>query len=242
MTLGNDYEVYEVMLPGRSTRMGEPAAKDARQLAASIAREAAAFLAPLHQADRELTGHVKPTIFVGFAFGAVLAYEAAVEMERLSEQGGHPAREGSGAGSRPRRRLAEGPHGGARGVVAPHAERGGLCGGAARRGGTEEVLAEPELLELFLPTMRADVHGGALRARPGARGHVPIVAMRGAMPGPKRGDTLVAEEHAALWRGASTSAACRVHTLEAFDWFMLEDAKGQVALLSEVMREARYYF
>ena len=153
MTLGNDYEVYEVMLPGRSTRMGEPAAKDARQLAASIAREAAAFLAPLHQTDRELTGHVKPTIFVGFAFGAVLAYEAAVEMERLSEQGGHPAREAAAAPAAPALLVAvsaEGPQWAGRAASSHHTlSEAAFVEELRRRGGTEEVLAEPELLELF---------------------------------------------------------------------------------------------
>lgn len=59
-------QVYEVALPGRGTRMKDPLRKSASDLAAELADALGAAL----------EGGL-PYAFVGFAFGAVLAYETA---------------------------------------------------------------------------------------------------------------------------------------------------------------------
>ena len=65
-----EFEVYEMHLPGRGTRISEAPRTDAlvlvRELAAAI------------RAELPMDG--KPFAFIGFAFGAILAHETAVEM------------------------------------------------------------------------------------------------------------------------------------------------------------------
>ena len=64
--LGAEFEVYEISLPGRGTRMKEPLRSEMLPLVAELA-------AALGEA---LCGG-RPYAFVGFAFGAVLAWEVA---------------------------------------------------------------------------------------------------------------------------------------------------------------------
>lgn len=132
--LPEDVELWAVQLPGRVPRLREPALVDARALVAQVG---AALLPHL---DR-------PFALFGHSMGALLAYETGLWLERV----GHP----------PVHVLVSAHR-------APHLPLGnepihGLDDAAfvtrlAELGGTPpEILAHRELMDLMLPSLRADI-------------------------------------------------------------------------------------
>ena len=95
-----EFEVYDVILPGRSLRIGEPARTELRPLIKELAL-----------ALRDALDGGRPYAFVGFAFGAVIAYEVAMAMAYgVAPRGQRPP--GSVLAPTPpegRRRRSEGP-------------------------------------------------------------------------------------------------------------------------------------
>jgi medium-chain acyl-[acyl-carrier-protein] hydrolase len=127
-------EVVAIEFAGRGTRRAEPLLRDLRQAAASLASAIAAL------DDR-------PFAFFGHSMGAMLAYELA---RQLRGSGREPVYAFLSACPAPHR-LAE-----RRGLhrLPDHA----LLVEIARRNGIPEaVLAEPELMALLLPIIRADL-------------------------------------------------------------------------------------
>jgi medium-chain acyl-[acyl-carrier-protein] hydrolase len=133
--LGSDVDVVAIQMPGRENRLADPAFNRIGQAVAAL-RE---VIAPL--LDRE-------TSFFGHSLGATLCFDLA----RALSDGGSPE---------PRRLIVSGaraPH-----VPSPHFPIHGL-GDAEflrevqeRYGGIpREILENPEVLELLLPTLRAD--------------------------------------------------------------------------------------
>lgn len=133
--LPSEVEVCAVQLPGRESRLGEPAVASLPALVAALARELKAC---------EPEG---PFALFGHSLGARLAYEAALALVEagarapslLVVSGAPPPHLPSRC--RPIHRLA---------TEEFIAELGKL-GGTPR-----EILAERELMELFLPALRAD--------------------------------------------------------------------------------------
>ena len=129
-----DIELTAVHLPGREGRFLEPALTDY-----------AAAVAALHAGLRPALD--RPYALFGHSMGALLAYGVAVSAARA----GDPA---------PERLLVSGC--GGPGTVQPKGGRSGwtdadLVADLREMGGTpEQVLAEPALLDLILPTLRAD--------------------------------------------------------------------------------------
>jgi archaemetzincin len=230
-----DYEIYEVMLPGRGGRVGEPCATSvfaiARALAASIS-------AALHQNDP------KPYCFVGFAFGAIIAYETALE---ISEHAGpitmRPPEEPHKEAAPTDRPLlltaisSESPRWADRRTSYHRLDDEAFVAELRERGGTTELLdaaqADPSLLPIFLPVVKADV---ALEETYSPDAHrwspVPTLVVRGAKPGPRRGDSLLTMAHAKQWEKASKDT--KVVTLDDFDWFMLENAHAVPTVLQRI--------
>ena len=230
--------------------MEETAYSDMGKLVSDLTKQMVEFVHTPSDAESVSNNHAhgggmamppppKPYVFVGFAFGAVIAHEVAVEMERNNERGSHQYT--------PLPSLlvpvsSEGPQWPTRRTTYHKLSKAAFIEELRRRGGTEEVLAEPELLKMFLPTMRADV---ALEEtydfQPSRKlFSTPILALRGARNGPKPGDTLVSYEDAALWLGATGATdVSRVYTLDQYDWFMLEDERGQAQALKEIQLEIR---
>lgn len=223
--LDHQFEVYNVVLPGRGTRMDEATRTDAQELVVEIA-------AVLEDA---LEGG-KPYAFFGFAFGAVLAYEVALLLEQsqpelictVSAEG--PAWEG--------RRE---PPGGRLGELDERAFEAAL---REKRGSTE-ILDDPELKRLFLPTVRGDIlleeSYEYMDDRIGTESsRIPVIAVYAKKCADDWEATLVSREAAWYWMEATQVASppkSRVVELKAYDWYLLEgpDLSGAKAVLGEVL-------
>nr|QEO74856.1 thioesterase [uncultured bacterium] len=132
--LPRSVEVCAVQLPGRERRMAERPLTDIRETAARIGQA----LAPT------LSG---PFAFFGHSMGAKLAYEVALDLrERLGVEPEHLFVSGCGAPHLPDEE--EPTH------LMPEPE---FIEKLGRLNGTpREVLEHPELMQLLLPTLRAD--------------------------------------------------------------------------------------
>ena len=136
-TLPADIEVLGVQLPGRESRMAEPPLT-------SIAGMVAAAL-PV------ITGKTdQPYAFFGHSMGGLLAFEITSAMQRL---GGVRTPEATFISARRAPEVRE---------PSPPLHRlpddGLIAAVSARYGGmSDDVLREPELMALLLPTLRADV-------------------------------------------------------------------------------------
>jgi surfactin synthase thioesterase subunit len=227
-----DADTYEVVLPGRGSRLGEPCPTSVFTLAHDLARAIAAFF-----------DTPKPFCFLGFAFGAIIAYETAMEMERIAVvRGQQNERTRPDCRGMPIRTpfllcaiSSEGPGWPGRHTKYHELSDADFIRELRSKGGTEELLAEPDLLPLFLPTVKADV---ALEETyspdAGRRSSLLMLVLYGTRHGPKEGDTLITREQADYWMQTSKNPISRVVSLDAFDWFLLEDDEGVTAVLSEL--------
>lgn len=130
--LPGDVDVLAVQYPGHEDRIAEPFADDLHGLAAELA----GTLTPLLDVPMLLFGH---------SMGAIVAYEAARRVEALAPQARLAlAVSAAAAPDVPRRGPADDSDDA---LVANLIELGGV---------PAEVLAEPDLRELFLPVVRHD--------------------------------------------------------------------------------------
>ncbi|MCA1274793.1 alpha/beta fold hydrolase, partial [Streptomyces sp. 7G] len=164
--------ILPVSLPGREKRFPEPAYDAA---APAVDDAYAQVTAALGGADGD--GGGSPVVLFGHSMGAVLAYELAHRIERA----GGPLR------------LAALVVSGAPGPWTPRTDRAdGLpdeefaAGGGAFAGYDHPALADPEMRELLLPALRADVrlHETYVPSTDSPLS-VPVISVRG------REDTLV---------------------------------------------------
>ncbi|MEU6095314.1 alpha/beta fold hydrolase [Streptomyces sp. NPDC047079] len=155
--LAPDVDVLAVQYPGRQERLGEVPAEDITHLAEQVARA----LSPLALAPYALFGH---------SMGALIAYEAARCLERWSVAGPH--RLFVSAQVPPGDRALEGRYADSDDDVVRELRA---------LGGTDSsVLADPDLMALVLPAIRADYR--ALRRyvwEPGPRLRCPVTALVG---------------------------------------------------------------
>ncbi|MFI6402338.1 thioesterase II family protein [Streptomyces sp. NPDC050548] len=126
-------EVLAVQYPGRQERRAEPQVEDIETLAGSIAE----VLAPWWG---------EPPAFFGHSMGAVVAYETARRL--VASTGSGPAALFVSGRRAPSTTREERLH---------LADDQALVAEIVRQGGTPpEVLSEPGLIELILPTLRGD--------------------------------------------------------------------------------------
>lgn len=133
-SLPPEIEVCPIQLPGRETRFNEPAFKHAKPLTEALATALSSWL-------------TLPFAFFGHSLGALLSFELARELRRR----GGPAPEHLFVSAR------RAPH-----LVNPDPMHGlsdtQFIDRLRRMEGTPEaVLKEPELLQLFMPVLRADL-------------------------------------------------------------------------------------
>lgn len=134
------WEVCQVNYPGRGARMKEPNVLDAQAMAASVSEA-------LGKAGK------MPTVFFGFSFGAVLAYEVAALCAARGEpplglvvaSAEHPAWPGRSTGA--------GPNGGATKDLDDAAFERVL----REKGGTDVILSNPDMKRMYVPVIRADM-------------------------------------------------------------------------------------
>lgn len=168
-----DLDVCPVELPGRGRRFLEPACRSVGEV-----------LAGLVPALCSAVPAGRPVLLFGHSLGALIAFEAALA---LQARGLPPAAFIASA-----RRAPQLPTPQPWRHTMPDAT---LIGELRHLGGTrDEVLESEELLELFLPAIRADfalTETYALRA--GARLECPVLALRG------EGDPEVSAADVAAW-------------------------------------------
>ncbi|MGW1174756.1 thioesterase II family protein [Kitasatospora sp. NPDC002543] len=174
--LSADFEVVCVQYPGRQDRYREQPVSDLRELASQVA----AVLR--HEDDR-------PLALFGHSMGATLGFEVARLLER---DGVPPVALFASARRAPGRPLPERVH---------QRDDAGLLAEMSALGGTDErVLAEPELLRLYLPVVRADYRAiETYRCPEGAVVGCPITALVG------DADPRVPVEVARAWQQHTTA-------------------------------------
>ncbi|WP_256473955.1 thioesterase II family protein [Microbulbifer okhotskensis] len=131
--LGPDVEVFGVELPGRGRRFGQPLLHSLDELSNSIAKVISGL-------------NTKPTAFFGHSNGALIAFEVARKLSLLGLD--EPKLLILSAKKAPHLILEKRLH-----TLSDEA----LLAELRKYNGTpEEVLASPELMEVFLPILRAD--------------------------------------------------------------------------------------
>ncbi|WP_044241779.1 thioesterase II family protein [Chondromyces apiculatus] len=171
-----DVELLAIQLPGRGMRMGEPLLRRVEQVVDAVG--------PL------LTDSPVPFVLFGHSMGAILSFNLC----RWLRNQGHPL---------PARLIVSGHR--APNLPDPeppkhHLSDAALLDRIRRYGGTpEEILREPELMELMLPILRADFELLGTHAYTSAAPlPVPLLALGGADDPNAPPDTIEAwREHAA---------------------------------------------
>lgn len=194
--LGPGIEPWSVVLPGRERRFAEPAHTSMARIAPAVGAAVAGGIAP-------------PYALFGHSMGALVAYEAARWL--------------CAAGHRPPERLV------VSGCPAPHLAHwpdlsAALGDDALLRdwliglGGVPgEVLANPDLLTLLLPTARADLRAcDAYAYQPGPPLPCPLHALGG------RADRAVPAAALHEW-AAHTGGGLRVDVLDGGHFYLLDD-------------------
>jgi len=202
--------ICPLQLPGREERFGEPAYTDA-----------GAAVDDLLPIALDLVDGSPAVAVFGHSLGAVLAYELA---HRLAQ--------------RPRPRLVRVFVSGSPGPWTRRKPRAtGMSDEDFLRqvrgfaGYTHPALEHPELRELLLPTLRADVQMHEnYAAAPGRLLDVPITSIRGAA------DELVSAEQAAEWQGATT-AGCRLREVPGNHMYLVDSPAELVRLLDSELSQ-----
>ncbi|MDH6121017.1 medium-chain acyl-[acyl-carrier-protein] hydrolase [Kitasatospora sp. GAS204A] len=196
-----DVELLAVQLPGREGRLGEPCLTDYREAVA----QTHAVLRP--RLDR-------PYAFFGHSMGAMLAYGVT---RAVAEHGDRL----------PGRLLVSGCPGPGSSSRKPGREAWSddeLVEDLREMGGTpEEVLTQPDLLELILPTLRADfaICAGYHAEPPtGPALNIPVSVLAGL-------DDTVAAADLDRW-SATTSAGSSVRMFSGGHFFLTGESQDQV--------------
>ncbi|PYC77215.1 putative thioesterase [Streptomyces tateyamensis] len=193
-----DLDLWAVQLPGREARFAEPLLTDYQQAVDQLAVALRPYL------DR-------PYAFFGHSMGALLAHGVAVagrqHGDRAPERVLFSGCPGPGSPARPDRSALT------------DAE---LVAELRRMGGTpEEVLAEPDLLELLLPILRADFAVVSSARRPeGPLLDCPVTMLGGTE------DTVTVEE-LERWRTVSTGPGS-LHVFPGGHFYLTGDSAPEV--------------
>ncbi len=173
----SEFTLLPVQLPGREERfLDDPFT----EVAVAVAE-----LTPRIVAD---AGEGAAIMLFGHSLGAVLAYEIARELERI----GHPGLRHLFVSGSP------GPHNGRAERATGLPDEEFLAGVQRFAGYRHAAFDDPELVEVLLPTLRADVEMHEnYRATSTEPLSVPITALRGEQ------DELVSREQAEQWAGVT---------------------------------------
>ncbi|MEW2417999.1 alpha/beta fold hydrolase [Streptomyces sp. NPDC046866] len=198
-----DTELLAVQYPGRQDRFAEPCIESMAELADAVA----ALLAGLTEL---------PTVVFGHSMGALVAYESVLRLARTAPRA-LPAHLFVSAAAAP---------GTERRHPLPALDDDSLVAFARRQGGADpEVYAMPELRELVLPTLRADIRllTDYRPALPPVRLPLPVTALGG------DADAGCPPASLATW-AATTSGAFTSRTFPG-GHFWLQGREGELAPL-----------
>ena len=219
--LAPEIEVCAVEQPGHGTRIGE----DPLEEVDAMVQQFLPQLCDL-QTDR------RPFAFYGHSLGAVVAYEAALALRALEHRS---QRADNIPRSMPLQNLQHLFVGAARAPHLPpvlpalsHLDQNAFIAGVKQRYGgiSEAVLAEPELLEMILPPMRADFRAyETYRHDPDTSLSSPVTAFAGEL------DPVVQEAAVAAWAD-HTSGPFRFHRIPGDHFFLAEHREQILGILS----------
>lgn len=199
--LAPQVELWNVTLPGRAARWREPFARDwaplVDGLSAAIVRDVPA-----------------PVALFGHSLGALLAFEVARRLTRAAAAPVHLIVSGRGApDGAPAIELPE-----TNAALLRHVDL--LYGGIP-----DEVLASQELLDHFLPILRADLElARAYALRPGMALTCPITAMTG------DSDPIAPPCELARW-SRQTGAGCELRVLAGGHFQLVDDPRTTLATI-----------
>lgn len=202
------HRIVPVQLPGREERFGEPPMEDAREIAAGVA-----------EAIRR-EGWERPYL-LGYSFGALLAFETGLALER----DGIPL---SGVIT-----MARGaPQLAAQTSVADLPDAAFLDYVRSLGGLPPEFDEMPELAELMIPVMRADFRANDNYARlPGARLDCPLTTIAGT------GDAATAGGRDTAWADCATTPHRLMH-VDGGHFFVFEKKQTTFASIDDVLTYA----
>jgi surfactin synthase thioesterase subunit len=173
------YGLSAVQYPGRGTRIGEPHARDVTQIARSVVAE----LVP-----------AGPTVFFGHSLGALVAFETVrLSRERSVDLLVVSAAQAPGAPQEP---------------DSSSLDDEALTELLASHGGTpEDVLQDPDLMQMTLPALRADLRlARDYRPYPPPVVDTPIIAIGGDCDPTVPAESLALwQRHTQRWLGALTA-------------------------------------
>ncbi|GIE90187.1 thioesterase II family protein [Actinoplanes regularis] len=196
-------QVLAVQYPGRQDRHREPAVDDLHTMADRIT-------------DALVAEEPGPVALFGHSMGAVLAYEIGL---RLAGAGlPAPLRIFASGRRAPSRYREERIH---------LRDDDGVIEEVRRLSGTKrDLLADPDLLRMFLPALRADYRAiETYRHRPGALLDCPITVLIGTE------DPVVSGSEATTWR-EHTTGPVDVRTFSGGHFFLIDHAAEITALLA----------
>jgi surfactin synthase thioesterase subunit len=172
--MGGSFVVTAVQLPGRENRFGEPPYTSVEQAVRDLEPEIETFV-----------GGASEILIFGHSLGAVLAYELALRLKRSSAAAScRLLVSGSASPTRPRARQASGL-----------SDMEFLAQVRSFAGYSHPSLEDPEMRELLLPLLRADVEmHESYAASSEARLDMPVTCVRG------RDDELVSRQEAEAWQ------------------------------------------
>jgi len=226
------WQVCEVRYPGRSTRMKEPNATDARHIASAVVDAI------------KKAGPPMQTVLFGFSFGAIIAYETAALLCKKGmaplglcvASAEHPWWEG--------RKYGVGPDGGPTKDTSDEAYEQVL----KDKGGTDVILSNPDMKKMYLPVIRADMlMEEAYGAAPPQNDYLPcpIVVFRG------KSCPIIPREAVDPWlefTGCRDGTPTRVEEIETFltpemggpwlcDWYLCQGEPSVAAMVAAIARD-----
>jgi medium-chain acyl-[acyl-carrier-protein] hydrolase len=196
-------EVWGVCLPGHVGRLTEPPRTDLIGLAIDVAEalEASPF----------------PTVLFGHSMGGLIAYEVARHLTRSHQP---PLALFVAGRAGPRHQSGETP-------ITPLDDASFVREVQARYGGlSDEVLLSPEIMDLFLPVLRADIR--MMECYQPGQGSLtcPLHVFSGSS------DPLTADDTLEQWR-AETSGPFRIHRFDGGHFFIDSARQDLLAVLRD---------